>query len=320
MAQLHTATVHRAVTGRRADRRGDTRSGGARALLRPAGQAAILATRARGMLSRGLGVERADRLVTNVSPDHFGETHPRLDGLAPVSCRGGAIAAYGTGCHAKRPRRTRSRTARCLVRRRRRPSAASPARAEGRASCGVVGGPAAAVRGTARKNSERVRHAADPRLAGHHNVRTAQARPAVSTWASRRDHLHRVARFGRAHAKTGTRTRWSGGGSGWATRTQSRRPRNAALCARTWRAGRLHCCGAGRQPQRRRPRELAAPTRPFARSGSPSGQGRGYMRGRASGTVPGGCEPPCWPADAADAISDDWKGRRRPPDPGDAAQ
>lgn len=61
--------------------------GGARALLRNRqAQAAILETARGGMLRRGLGMERADvALVTNVSPDHFGEygIHD-LDGLAEV--------------------------------------------------------------------------------------------------------------------------------------------------------------------------------------------------------------------------------------------
>src|SRR5690554_6013698 len=61
--------------------------GGARALLRNRqAQAAILETARGGLLRRGLGVERADvALVTNVSPDHFGEygIHD-LDGLAEV--------------------------------------------------------------------------------------------------------------------------------------------------------------------------------------------------------------------------------------------
>ena len=61
--------------------------GGARALLRDRrAEAAILETARGGLLRRGLGVERADvALVTNVSPDHFGEygIHD-LDGLAEV--------------------------------------------------------------------------------------------------------------------------------------------------------------------------------------------------------------------------------------------
>ena len=61
--------------------------GGARALLRDRRvQAAVLETARGGLLRRGLGVERADvALVTNVSPDHFGEygIHD-LDGLAEV--------------------------------------------------------------------------------------------------------------------------------------------------------------------------------------------------------------------------------------------
>lgn len=60
---------------------------GARSLLRDRrAQAAILETARGGLLRRGLGVERADvALVTNVSPDHFGEygIHD-LDGLAGV--------------------------------------------------------------------------------------------------------------------------------------------------------------------------------------------------------------------------------------------
>lgn len=61
--------------------------GGARGLLRHRdAQAAILETARGGLLRRGLGVERADvAVVTNVSPDHFGEygIHD-LDGLAAV--------------------------------------------------------------------------------------------------------------------------------------------------------------------------------------------------------------------------------------------
>ena len=61
--------------------------GGARSLLRNRqAQAAILETARGGLLRRGLGIERADvALVTNVSPDHFGEygIHD-LDGLAQV--------------------------------------------------------------------------------------------------------------------------------------------------------------------------------------------------------------------------------------------
>ncbi|WP_132998883.1 Mur ligase family protein [Luteimonas arsenica] len=61
--------------------------GGARALLRNRqAEAAILETARGGLLRRGLGVERADvAIVTNVSPDHFGEygIHD-LDGLAQV--------------------------------------------------------------------------------------------------------------------------------------------------------------------------------------------------------------------------------------------
>ncbi|HRP73416.1 MAG TPA: Mur ligase family protein [Luteimonas sp.] len=61
--------------------------GGARALLRNRqAEAAILETARGGLLRRGLGVERADvAIVTNVSPDHFGEygIHD-LDGLAEV--------------------------------------------------------------------------------------------------------------------------------------------------------------------------------------------------------------------------------------------
>ena len=61
--------------------------GGARSLLRNRqAQAAILETARGGLLRRGLAVERADvALVTNISPDHFGEygIHD-LDGLAEV--------------------------------------------------------------------------------------------------------------------------------------------------------------------------------------------------------------------------------------------
>ncbi|GGK14339.1 Mur ligase family protein [Luteimonas terricola] len=61
--------------------------GGARSLLRNRqAQAAILETARGGLLRRGLGIDRADvALVTNVSPDHFGEygIHD-LDGLAQV--------------------------------------------------------------------------------------------------------------------------------------------------------------------------------------------------------------------------------------------
>lgn len=61
--------------------------GGARSLLRNRrAQAAVLETARGGLLRRGLGVERANvALVTNVSPDHFGEygIHD-LDGLAEV--------------------------------------------------------------------------------------------------------------------------------------------------------------------------------------------------------------------------------------------
>ncbi|MGY0650908.1 Mur ligase family protein [Luteimonas sp. A537] len=61
--------------------------GGARALLRNRqAQAAILETARGGLLRRGLGVAHADvAVVTNVSPDHFGEygIHD-LDGLAEV--------------------------------------------------------------------------------------------------------------------------------------------------------------------------------------------------------------------------------------------
>lgn len=74
--------------------------GGARALLRNRdAQAAILESARGGLLRRGLGVERADvALVTNVSPDHFGEygIHD-LDGLARVKLVvARAIAAHGT--------------------------------------------------------------------------------------------------------------------------------------------------------------------------------------------------------------------------------
>ncbi len=61
--------------------------GGARSLLRNRqAQAAVLETARGGLLRRGLGVPRADvALVTNVSPDHFGEygIHD-LDALARV--------------------------------------------------------------------------------------------------------------------------------------------------------------------------------------------------------------------------------------------
>ena len=61
--------------------------GGARSLLRHRqAQAAILETARGGLLRRGLALERADvAVVTNVSPDHFGEygIHD-LDGLAEV--------------------------------------------------------------------------------------------------------------------------------------------------------------------------------------------------------------------------------------------
>lgn len=74
--------------------------GGARTLLRhPDAEAAVLETARGGLLRRGLGVERADvALVTNVSPDHFGEygIHD-LDGLAQVKLTvARAIAADGT--------------------------------------------------------------------------------------------------------------------------------------------------------------------------------------------------------------------------------
>ncbi|MEN1940198.1 Mur ligase family protein [Luteimonas sp. MJ174] len=74
--------------------------GGARALLRNRqAQAAILETARGGLLRRGLGVERADvALVTNVSPDHFGEygIHD-LDGLAEVKLTvARAIGTAGT--------------------------------------------------------------------------------------------------------------------------------------------------------------------------------------------------------------------------------
>ena len=72
--------------------------GGARALLRNRlAEAAILETARGGLLRRGLGVERADvALVTNVSPDHFGEygIHD-LDGLAQVKLT--VARALGTG-------------------------------------------------------------------------------------------------------------------------------------------------------------------------------------------------------------------------------
>lgn len=61
--------------------------GGARGMLRNRdAEAAILETARGGLLRRGLGVESADvALITNVSPDHFGEygIHD-LDGLAEV--------------------------------------------------------------------------------------------------------------------------------------------------------------------------------------------------------------------------------------------
>ena len=74
--------------------------GGARNLLRNRqAQAAILETARGGLLRRGLGVERADvAVVTNVSPDHFGEygIHD-LDGLAQVKLTvARAIDADGT--------------------------------------------------------------------------------------------------------------------------------------------------------------------------------------------------------------------------------
>src|SRR5690606_4543156 len=60
---------------------------GARSLLRDRRtQAAILETARGGLLRRGLAIKRADvAVVTNVSPDHFGEygIHD-LDGLADV--------------------------------------------------------------------------------------------------------------------------------------------------------------------------------------------------------------------------------------------
>lgn len=74
--------------------------GGARGLLRNhQAQAAILETARGGLLRRGLGVARADvALVTNVSPDHFGEygIHD-LDALAQVKLTvARAIDAKGT--------------------------------------------------------------------------------------------------------------------------------------------------------------------------------------------------------------------------------
>ena len=74
--------------------------GGARSLLRNRQtQAAILETARGGLLRRGLGVERADMaVVTNVSPDHFGEygIHD-LDALAQVKLTvARAIDADGT--------------------------------------------------------------------------------------------------------------------------------------------------------------------------------------------------------------------------------
>ena len=74
--------------------------GGARSLLRNRqAQAAILETARGGLLRRGLGVERADMaVVTNVSPDHFGEygIHD-LDALAQVKLTvARAIDADGT--------------------------------------------------------------------------------------------------------------------------------------------------------------------------------------------------------------------------------
>src|SRR5690554_3276518 len=74
--------------------------GGARGLLRNRqAQAAILETARGGLLRRGLGVQHADvALVTNVSPDHFGEygIHD-LDALAQVKLTvARAIDADGT--------------------------------------------------------------------------------------------------------------------------------------------------------------------------------------------------------------------------------
>lgn len=74
--------------------------GGARSLLRNhQAEAAILETARGGLLRRGLAVERADvAVVTNVSPDHFGEygIHD-LDGLADVKLTvARAIGADGT--------------------------------------------------------------------------------------------------------------------------------------------------------------------------------------------------------------------------------
>ena len=74
--------------------------GGARSLLRNRkAQAAILETARGGLLRRGLGVPRADvAVVTNVSPDHFGEygIHD-LDALAQVKLTvARAIDARGT--------------------------------------------------------------------------------------------------------------------------------------------------------------------------------------------------------------------------------
>ncbi|MGY0632829.1 Mur ligase family protein [Luteimonas sp. A478] len=74
--------------------------GGARSLLRNRqAQAAILETARGGLLRRGLGVERADvAVVTNVSPDHFGEygIHD-LNGLAQVKLTvARAVDSHGT--------------------------------------------------------------------------------------------------------------------------------------------------------------------------------------------------------------------------------
>lgn len=281
--------------------------GGARALLRHRqAQAAILETARGGMLRRGLGVERADvALVTNVSPDHFGEygIHD-LDGLAQVKLTvARAIAADGTvvlnADNALLRRHAESVPAQLawfsgdddhpLLRQ---------ARADGRGSCGVREGRLLLFDGT---RSHDLGAVSDMPLTlgglAIHNVQNcAGAALAASRLGIAPETIATVlGRFGRAHGDNpGRLQRWILGGGVQAYVDYAHNPDGLQhLLELVRRAhagpGRLHLLlGQAGNRSDAAIAELAATAAAFAPERIVLKDMDGaYMRGRASGAVPG---------------------------------
>lgn len=199
--------------------------GGARGLLRDRrAQAAVLETARGGLLRRGLGVPRADvAVVTNVSPDHFGEygIHD-LDGLAQVKLtvaraleRGGPLVVGADNALLRRHAPGRDATPAWFALDDAHPLL-EQGRARGHPTCGVREGRMQLFDGRARHDLGAVAGmplTLDGR-AVHNVLNCAAAALAAACLGIAADTIRGVlARFGRSHADNpGRLQRWTLGG------------------------------------------------------------------------------------------------------------